>query len=160
VHLRNLIVRAVCLIVWSTMIVACSSGADDSQIRTKQSVPQVADISRLEQLAEDIPGVQHANCVRFGNTAIVGIDVAAGLDRSRVGTLKYAVAEALRNDPIGVNAVVTADLDIVRRLQEIGADIAAGRPVTGFAEELADIVGRIMPQLPKDIQPREDKLLR
>ena len=28
-----------------------------------------------------------------------------------------------------------------------------GRPFAGIAEELADIVGRIVPQVPRDIQP-------
>ena len=110
---------------------------------------------RLEQLAKSIPDVRDAKCVIVGNTAVVGIDVSGELDRSRVGTIKFAVAEALRNDPDGMNAVVTADIDLYHRLQEIREDIAEGRAAEGIAEELADIVGRMMPQLPKDIEPRQ-----
>jgi len=111
---------------------------------------------RLEMLAESIRDVRDATCVVIGDMAVVGIDVEGELDRSRVGTIKYAVAEALKSDPAGVNAVVTADIDLYHRLQEIRRDIAAGRAAEGFAEELADIVGRIMPQFPRDIEPRPE----
>ncbi|MBD2844419.1 YhcN/YlaJ family sporulation lipoprotein [Paenibacillus sp. IB182496] len=110
---------------------------------------------RLEQLAKHVPGVENAHCVLLGDTAVVGIDVDASLDRSRVGTLKYSVAEALRDDPNGAKAIVTADMDLGERLREMRQDIQAGKPVAGFAEELADIVGRIVPQLPRDTLPRD-----
>lgn len=109
--------------------------------------------SHLEMLARGVEGVNGANCVVFGNFAIVGIDVDPAMERSRVGTVKYAVAEALRKDPYGVNAIVTADIDLAQRIREIRADIRHGRPVAGFAEELADIVGRLVPQVPRDIIP-------
>lgn len=132
----------------------------NQQVRVKQTAPipqknvnstQVAD--RLEQLAVSIPQVKSATCVVIGNTAVVGIDVAGDLERSRVGTIKYSVAEALRKDPYGANAIVTADMDIASRLREMRQDIRNGRPVAGFAEEMADIIGRIVPQLPQNIQP-------
>ena len=111
----------------------------------------------LEEIATRVPNVNNARCVVFGNTAIVGIDVDPKLERSEVGTVKYSVAEALRNDPYGVNAMVTADMDLNQRLKEIREDILAGRPIAAFANELADIVGRIMPQFPRDLpQPANE----
>ncbi len=134
---------------------------DDTQrIRVQQTATEQdtkrarATEARLEQLAESIQEVKHANCVIVGDTAIVGIDVGGDVERSRVGTIKYAVAEALRKDPVGINAIVTADMDLNHRLQEIRQDIQNGRPMQGIAEELADIVGRIVPQLPRDIEQR------
>ncbi|WP_274363287.1 YhcN/YlaJ family sporulation lipoprotein [Paenibacillus thermotolerans] len=161
------------LLAVSVSVAACTAGdqgaAEDQnrsgnpQVRTQQTVPEPirnadqAEVTRrLTALAKSVPDVKDATCVVLGNTAIVGIDVAGNVDRSRVGTIKYAVAEALRKDPYGVNAVVTADMDLNYRLQEIGADIRAGRPVAGFAEELADIVGRIIPQLPRDSGGRQE----
>lgn len=129
---------------------------DTYRIRVEQTAPETdeerkqATAERLENLAKSIPEVQHANCVVIGKTAIVGIDVRGDLDRSRVGTIKYAVAEALRKDPVGVNAIVTADMDLYHRLQEIKEDMANGRPMQGILEELSDVVGRIIPQLPDD----------
>lgn len=109
--------------------------------------------SHLEMLARGVEGVEGANCVVFGNYAIVGIDVDPKMERSRVGTVKYAVAEAFRKDPYGIHAIVTADIDLAQRIREIRADIRQGRPAAGFAEELADIVGRLVPQIPRNIIP-------
>ncbi len=108
----------------------------------------------LEALAERVAGVKKAHAVVFGNTAVVGIDVDGKLTRSRVGNIKYSVAEALRKDPRGKNALVTADMDLNTRIAEIGQHIQKGEPVSGFASELADIVGRIIPQLPKDVKTK------
>jgi len=117
-------------------------------------IPDTA--ARLEALAESVAGVRDANCVIFGDYAIVGVDVEENLDRSRVGTIKYSVAEALRKDPDGARAVVTADIDLAQRIREIRDDIRQGRPIAGFAEELADIVGRLVPQFPGGAGPKKD----
>ena len=141
---------------------ATPSPEADGQVRAQNNPPGGASISRanaadvaahLEALARSVHGVKGANCVVFGKYAIVGIDVDAKMERSRVGTVKYAVAEAFRKDPYGIDALVTADIDMAQRLREIRSDAANGRPIAGFAEELADIVGRLIPQVPRDVIP-------
>lgn len=109
--------------------------------------------AHLENIVKSLPQVEDAHCVVFGNTAIVGINVQPGLDRARVDSIKYSAAEALKKDKYGVNSLVTADLDLDQRIREIRDDINNGRPLAGFAEELGDIIGRIMPQIPRDINP-------
>jgi YhcN/YlaJ family sporulation lipoprotein len=133
-------------------------------IRVKNSVPEqiqqrsAQDISRhLVQLATSIPNVNDATAVVVGKYALVGIDVDAKLERSEVGSIKYSVAESLKKDPFGANAIVIADPDTYARLREIGADIQGGRPVTGFLEELADIAGRIIPEAANDIRKNPDE---
>lgn len=115
-----------------------------------------ATADRLEKLAESVQGVKGATCVVLGNVAIVGIDVDGSLDRGRVGSVKYAVAEALAKDPAGVRAAVTADLDIRSRLKGIRARVEEGRPIRGLAEQFAELIGRMMPQLPRDTAPRAE----
>ncbi|MNI60446.1 sporulation lipoprotein, YhcN/YlaJ family [Fontibacillus panacisegetis] len=117
---------------------------------------QVDKKAHLENLAKQVQGVKGAHCVVLGTTAIVGIDVDSKLERAKVGSIKYSVAEALRKDPNGAGAIVTADVDLNQRLTEIGNKITQGHPVSGFATELADIIGRIVPQLPSDTIPREN----
>jgi|CeladaMinimDraft_18_1061708.scaffolds.fasta_scaffold01479_2 YhcN/YlaJ family sporulation lipoprotein len=130
--------------------------AQDAREMRKLDIDDPAAVARhLEELAKSVPGVKDARCVVFGNTAVVGIDVDETLDRSRVGTLKYSVAEAFRKDPYGIDAYVTADMDLNARIREIRADIEAGHPVAGFVEELTDIIGRIMPQMPRDLELRD-----
>lgn len=112
--------------------------------------------THLEELVKHVEGVKGAHCVVLGNTAVVAIDVEGNLERARVGSIKYTVAETLRKDPQGANAIVTADLDLSHRISEIGQKIKEGHPISGFATELADIMGRIVPQLPKDTKPRSN----
>ena len=106
----------------------------------------------LANLAAKVPNVKGATAIAIGNYAIVGIDVDKDLDRSKVGTIKYSVAEALKHDKYGANAIVIADPDITARLEEIGEDIRNGHPIQGILNELSDIVGRIMPEIPGDLQ--------
>lgn len=130
--------------------------------RVQQTNPQPkydqssqATANRLVQLASRVKGVQHATAVVLGKYAVVGITVDGHLDRPQVGVIKYSTAEALKEDPQGAAAVVTANPAIVQRLQEMSDDIRNGRPIAGFAEELADIVGRIIPQTPRNVEKRE-----
>ncbi|MBP1999198.1 YhcN/YlaJ family sporulation lipoprotein [Paenibacillus shirakamiensis] len=131
------------------------SGGTGQTLQGSSQTQQVPLQTHLETLVKQVPGVNNAHCVVFGKTAVVGLDVDANLDRSRVGTIKYSVAEALRKDPRGVNAIVTADIGLSTRLSEIGKSIREGHPISGFGNELSDIVGRIIPQLPRDVNPVE-----
>ncbi|MGG0823206.1 YhcN/YlaJ family sporulation lipoprotein [Paenibacillus turicensis] len=124
---------------------------DDNQAKNDQMSKQ----RHLEELAKRTPGVNNAHCIIMGNTALVGIDVDAKLERARVGTIKYTVAEAIRKDPDGAGTIVTADVDLAQRIAEIGTKIRAGHPISGFTTELADIIGRIVPQLPEDTKHEE-----
>ncbi|WFA06800.1 YhcN/YlaJ family sporulation lipoprotein [Bacillus sp. HSf4] len=105
---------------------------------------------RLVKITERVPGVNDATAIVLGRLAVVGIDVEDNLERSKVESIKYSVAEALQNDPYGANAAVVADPDTVNRLRTIGKEIQAGRPVKGILDELAAIVGRVMPEAPND----------
>lgn len=123
-------------------------------LKTKGTLSQKEKQAHLEELVKRVPGVKGAHCVVMGKTAVVGIDVDAKLERARVGSIKYTVAEALRKDPHGAGSIVTADVDLNQRIAEIGRKVSEGHPVAGFATELADIIGRIMPQFPNDTVPR------
>ncbi|MCZ0754237.1 YhcN/YlaJ family sporulation lipoprotein [Anoxybacillus sp. J5B_2022] len=105
----------------------------------------------LADLANRVPNVEDATVLVVGKYAIVGIDVNDKLDRSRVGTVKYSVAESLQKDPYGANAIIIADPDLYTRLQNIVRQVDNGRPVQAFMNEVADIVGRVMPEIPSDL---------
>ncbi len=120
--------------------------ARDPRVKETKSAEEVAE--HLVHLTERLPEVNSATAVVIGDLAVVGIDVKADLDRSDVGVVKYEVAEALSNDPHGAYAFVTADPDINARLKEMQKEINAGHPVSGIMNELAGIVGRLMPVIP------------
>ncbi|TCP30509.1 YhcN/YlaJ family sporulation lipoprotein [Scopulibacillus darangshiensis] len=113
---------------------------------------------RLVSLANSTPDVKDATAVVFGDYAVVGLDLDKDLDRNRVGTIKYSVTQALKNDPYGANAVVTSDPDTVQRLREMGKAIRSGNAGPGIANELAAIVERLVPDLPQNAnEPSQNK---
>ena len=116
--------------------------------RTQPVAPQRMNktAKRLANIATRVPGVSRAVAIVVGPYTLVGIDVNKKLDRERVGTIKYSVAQALKKDPQGKNALVTADVDLVQRLREINQDLMKGKPIAGIMDELAEIAGRIAPQ--------------
>ncbi|CAM3693642.1 YhcN/YlaJ family sporulation lipoprotein [Mesobacillus zeae] len=150
-------------ILLMALIAGCNSGQDsesgkDKLIQVKNSTfdnvtrEEGKTISRhLENLAESVPGVKGATAVVIGRYAIVGIDLDANLERSEAGVLKYSVAESLKDDPNGANAMIIADPDLNARLKEVAEDIRQGRPGQGIMNELSDITGRVMPEVPADM---------
>ncbi|WP_170006866.1 YhcN/YlaJ family sporulation lipoprotein [Bacillus fonticola] len=106
----------------------------------------------LVSIASDVPKVRDATAVVVGDLAVVGIDIDGEVDRSEVGTIKYSVTEALQDDPHGADSVVVADPDMYARLQEVADDMQNGRPFEGVFNELSDIVGRVMPEIPGQLQ--------
>ena len=116
----------------------------------KSNKPNEKAADHLASLAASVPGVNDATAVVVGKYAIVGIDVKAKLDRTRVESIKYSVAESLKNDPDGANAVVVADVDTYERLKQIGKQIKKENR-RRYTDELAAIVGRVMPQVPNDM---------
>ncbi|KIL10744.1 YhcN/YlaJ family sporulation lipoprotein [Bacillus safensis] len=131
--------------------------SDSSKKKTNQARPSTDVAEHLVNVTEHVADVNDATAIVIGRYAVVGIDVKNDLDRSKVETIKYSVAKALRNDPEGANAVVVADPDTVSRLKEMGKEIQAGRPVSGIMDELAAIVGRVMPEMPRNEIDRNEK---
>ncbi|MFC7442297.1 YhcN/YlaJ family sporulation lipoprotein [Laceyella putida] len=132
--------------------------------RVKQTAPEPrrdqssqAIANRLVRIATSVPHVKGANAIVIGKYTLVGIDLEPTLDRGRVGTIKYTVAEALKEDPQGANALVTADTDIVQRIRELSEDIRQGRPVSGLMHELAEIAARIVPLPSRETEKSEQK---
>lgn len=149
---------------------------DNQYMQVKNSDPgQKKDLdneqlaTHLANIASDVPNVNNATAIIAGPYAVVGINVDEHLDRSRVGTIKFSVAEALQHDPYGKTAVVIADGDITERIRLMGMKISEGYPIQGIVDELSAIIGRYMPELPinedqppapdqnKEIIPEQDK---
>lgn len=155
----------VTLVAAALLLVGCGINNNQGQEYQKQNVVNVKNSAiqevdrtsgqeiskRLVNLASSIPNVNDATAIVLGKYAIVGIDVNKNLERSEVGSIKYSVAESLKNDPHGARAVVIADPDLTARLREVSIDIQNGEPIQGIMNELADIAGRMMPEIPADI---------
>lgn len=150
------ILKYIFVIVLVFSLIGCQSTTkrEISQTDKEKTSKEIAD--HLVELACRIPQVNDATAIVFGEYAIVGIDIDAKLDRSHVGTVKYSVAESLKEDPHGANALITSDPDIEQRIREINASIKDGHPIQAFTDELSDIVGRILPISPKPIPEKKE----
>ncbi|HET6872591.1 MAG TPA: YhcN/YlaJ family sporulation lipoprotein [Sporolactobacillaceae bacterium] len=104
----------------------------------------------LASIADSIKGVNSATVVVLGGYSVVGLDINQHLGRHQTGNIKYAVANALKNDPYGTNALVTSDPDIIQRLKDINADLQKGKPIQGILNQLALIVERLVPDASND----------
>lgn len=119
---------------------------EDSKNENNKSAEEIAE--HLVHLSERVPEVKGATAIVLGDLAVVGVDVNDNLDRSDVGVVKYEVAEALKHDPHGAYAFISADPDVNGRLKEMQKEIKAGHPIAGIMNELAAIVGRLIPVIP------------
>lgn len=139
-----------------------NEGNNDHKVKVQNTAIQQVDRKSGQQISKHlvglttrVPNVDDATAVVIGRYAIVGIDVNDKMERSEVDTVKYTVAETLKKDPHGARAVVVADPDVTARLKEISADIKDGKPIQGIMNELSDITGRVMPEVPADmIEPQ------
>jgi YhcN/YlaJ family sporulation lipoprotein len=91
--------------------------------------------------------VQSASCVITGNTAMVGLQFNKQYKGKLTNAIKRQVEKRVRDTDERINrVVVTADPDLVSRIEEIFQEIGKGRPVSGFAEELREMINRINPK--------------
>ena len=168
--LRNFIVLSLLTIV----LMGCTQNDNDTSLPEEEQPNQLRNINvqnsnpqpnndlnyqeiaeRLAEIASHVPNVNQASAIVLGPYAVVGIDVDEDLDRSRVGTIKYTVSEALYHDPYGKTAIVVADGDILARIQSMNENIQKGQPIQGIMEELSAIISRYMPEFPIIHQPAE-----
>lgn len=102
--------------------------------------------SDLSGVAARVPGVNSATVVITGTTAYVGVDQKAGLEKSETDRIKRDVSDEVKKAETRLTAVfVSSDPDIVTRLRRIADGVAAGQPISSFADELTEIAKRLSP---------------
>lgn len=105
------------------------------------------DSTKAKQIAErvdkDIREINSASVVIVENQAWVGVDAYANAQVT--DQVKERISAVVKEMEPGVQTVyVTADADSVTS-SNIANDIAAGKPISGFLNELTEIAGRIAP---------------
>lgn len=117
----------------------------DTTQETKDNVTRTDIAKHLVNVAEKTP-VKDTTVVLGGVMLLLGL-MSMMLWTEAVETIKYSVAQALKNDRYGANAVIIADPSTMSRLREMSREISEGHPVTGILDELAAIVGRVLPEV-------------
>lgn len=163
-----MIIRMLLFIILTIYVAGCSNQNTQSNDTPQHEsfIEQTSDqngtatnneiASHLAKIATEVPDVHDAVAIVAGPYAVVGIDVDEKIDRQRVGTIKFSVNEALRDDPYGKTAVVIADADATERIRNMRNQIQKGEPIQGVVDELADIVGRLMPTFPVEERGKDE----
>jgi len=105
---------------------------------------------RAEKIAdavvEDIDAVKDARVIISDKMAYVSVSITetAGADTAK--TLKEEVGQVVKKTDTAIEDVyVMEDADTFTRMKEMVDDIADGKPVSGFIEELDNMFTRVMP---------------
>ena len=105
---------------------------------------------RAEKIADavvdDIDAVKDARVIISDKMAYVSVSITetAGADTAK--TLKEEVGKVVKKTDTAIEDVyVMEDADTFTRMKEMVDDIADGKPVSGFIEELDNMFTRVMP---------------
>jgi len=101
---------------------------------------------RIADRVEDIQGVNKAYVLISGNTAIVGVDMDNNAEGQVTRNLKQKIEKAVKRVDNDIdNVSVTADPDLLTRIQNMFEDMDKGNPIRGFTDEFQEILRRITP---------------
>lgn len=112
--------------------------------------PETASSEKAQRIAREadaVKWVKSATVVVTGKTAYVGLDINANIEKAQTKEVENAVINRIKKSEPTINTVyVSSDPDIVTRLKKVSRGIAAGKPVSSFARELAEIGRRVTPR--------------
>lgn len=105
---------------------------------------------RAEKIADavvkDVAQVKDARTVISERLAYVSVEIDNTADTAESATLKDEITEVVKKTDTEIETVyVMEDADTFTRMKEIGDDIANGKPISGFAEELENLFVRVTP---------------
>lgn len=117
-----------------------NNGMNNNRNNNAQRARQIADG------IEDIQGINRAYVLLSGDTAIVGVNMNNEAEGQVTRDLKQKIERTVRryNEDID-NVSVTADPDLLTRIQNMFEDMDEGNPIEGFADEFQEIFRRITP---------------
>ena len=102
----------------------------------------------ISRKVADLNDINSCTTVITGNTALVGIDMKNNVEGKVTDDIKRKVEKTVKDADNNITTVsVTADADLYKRLSNMARDIRNGKPVSGFADEIQEILRRITPNM-------------
>lgn len=162
---------AVLIISTAMLAVGCQPARRPAPQRTPEQVPQdprtptpmtPQDRTRMEEnpdlaaradrIADNLTRmqeIQRATVVISERTALVGVNIAGDARGELTTEIKRMVENEVRRTDRNIeNVAVSADADVFTRIQNMGNEIRRGRPLSGFAREIEELIRRIAPTSP------------
>ncbi|MCS7461965.1 YhcN/YlaJ family sporulation lipoprotein [Paenibacillus doosanensis] len=128
-----------------------NQGGTARQQTVNQSPTTIQDsrIMVANQAAEKIaqlPGIKSANVLVTQHNAYVAAILKDTTVRQVSQDVENQIAQQVKSsDPNIHNVYVSTNPDFVQRVNTYVADVGAGRPVSGFVNEFAEMVKRVFP---------------
>jgi YhcN/YlaJ family sporulation lipoprotein len=102
---------------------------------------------KLADVAAEQKEVESASCLITGDTAMIGLQFDDQYKGKLTDDIKEQVDKRVRKADTRIKrVVVTADPDLVSRIEEIFDETGKGKPLSGFADEINEIINRINPK--------------
>ena len=102
---------------------------------------------RIANKVADIDDIESAACVITGNTAMIGVQFNEQYKGKMTDAIKKKIDQVVKQADTRIDRVaVTTDPDVVSRIRDIFRDIGQGKPVSGFAKEINELLNRIQPK--------------
>ena len=102
--------------------------------------------STIAQRVADLSEVNKCSVVINDNTALVGVDLKSHVEGKMTTDLKRRIETTVKNTDSSIKHVsVTADPNLYTRISNMVTDIERGKPISGFAGEIKEILRRITP---------------
>ncbi len=122
---------------------ASTGGKDAYTVKQKEERNLAASIKNQ---VENIKQVRKASVIIIDDSAIIGINIARGPATEMTPGLKREIESTVIKSNSWVKSVtVTADPYLVDRIERIVQQTAAGKPVTAFTREIAEILRQTGP---------------
>ncbi|TZE81939.1 YhcN/YlaJ family sporulation lipoprotein [Calorimonas adulescens] len=100
--------------------------------------------STIANAVNKINGVDRSSVVISGNNAVVGVKVTSNYPGNDIDKLKRNVVNTVKTTDKGIkNVYVTTDAGLFDRIDRIAKDITSGKSLTGFSDEIGDIIKKI-----------------
>jgi len=154
---RVLVILIIVTLMFSVvMVTACSPEQrpgpmeDDKSPSPAPSTPSNSqEDEKAEELAKkinELEDVNSATVVITENQAWVGVDLKADVEDEMTDEMKDEITSLIKKEDNKIDTVyVTADADTVTRIRNIARDVASGKPISGFIDELNELGRRITP---------------
>jgi len=152
---RILLILFIIMFMFSIFLVTACSPAErpgpteETPSPTPSTPVAPQNTERAQDLAEKIGEMKDVNAatvVITENQAWVGVDLAANLEDEMTDEMKNEITSLVKKEDKEIDTVyVTADADSVTRIKNIAKDVADGKPISGFINELNEIGRRITP---------------
>lgn len=106
--------------------------------------------SRAEKIADavsqNIADVKDARVIITDKIAYVSVSIDNSANAATAKSLKEEVAKVVKKTDTAIDEVyVMEDADTFTRMKEMVADLAEGKPISGFMEELDNMFTRVIP---------------